>query len=85
MLTRLDNTPATVANAVAPYQPEAAWTGITGKGLRSQEYHQITHIQGDTLTFAAPIHHDVDSSGLWGLKPAPMLENVGFENLNVQR
>ncbi|OLQ74897.1 hypothetical protein BIT28_13130 [Photobacterium proteolyticum] len=84
MLTRLDNTPATVANAVAPYQPEAAWTAITGKGLRSQEYHQITHIQGDTITFAAPIHHDVDSGGLWGLKPAPLLENIGFEDLTFK-
>lgn len=84
MLTRLDNSVATVADAVAPYTPEPVWTVISGKGLRSQEYHQISAIHGNTISFNTPIHHDIDSGGLWGLKPAPLLENVGFENLTFK-
>ncbi|NQZ49626.1 MAG: DUF4955 domain-containing protein [Moritella sp.] len=83
MLTRLDDRRATINAAVAPYQTESGWTAINN-GLRSQEFHQITAISGNDITFAAPIHHAVTADGYWGLKHAAMLENVGIENLTLK-
>lgn len=83
MLTRLDDRRATIDAAVAPYQTESGWTAIN-KGLRSQEFHQITAISGNDVTFAAPIHHAVNADGYWGLKHAAMLENVGIEDLTFK-
>ncbi len=82
-LTRLDDRLATIEESVYPYQLESGWTALAN-GLRSQEFHQITKIQGNDVTFAAPIHHSVNADGYWGLKHAPMLENIGIENLTFK-
>ncbi|MCF2857805.1 DUF4955 domain-containing protein [Pseudoalteromonas sp. SMS1] len=82
-LSRFDPREDTIAEALSPYKLEGKWGGIK-KGLRSQEYHEITAIEGNQVTFAAPIHHAVQGDGYWGLKKATLIENIGIENLTIQ-
>ncbi|KZX02151.1 hypothetical protein JL49_02115 [Pseudoalteromonas luteoviolacea] len=82
-LSRFDPREETIAKALSPYKLDGKW-GLIKKGLRSQEYHQITAIDGEQITFAAPIHHEIQSDGYWGLKKATLVENVGIENLTIQ-
>ncbi|KZN54242.1 hypothetical protein N474_17985 [Pseudoalteromonas luteoviolacea CPMOR-2] len=82
-LSRFDPREETIAKALSPYKLDGNW-GLIKKGLRSQEYHQITAIEGDQVTFAAPVHHDIQGDGYWGLKKATLIENIGIENLTIQ-
>lgn len=82
-LARFDKRNKTIKKALFPYQPDPSWTSIN-KGLRSQEFHQIEAVSGNTVTFKAVIHHEVAGDGYWGLKKAPIIENVGFENLTFR-
>ncbi|MCF6441232.1 DUF4955 domain-containing protein [Pseudoalteromonas luteoviolacea] len=82
-LSRFDPRPETIAKALSPYKLDGKW-GMIKKGVRSQEFHQITAIEGNEVTFAAVIHHDVENDGYWGLKQARLVQNIGVENLTIQ-
>ena len=80
-LTRDDNFPAAVAEAVAPYTVDPAWTSIINDGVQVRELHQIVEISGNLITFKEPIHSDVTSSGNWSVVLYDPLEEVGVEDI----
>ena len=64
---------------------------IIKNGVKVFEYHQIQKVEGNTVTFYEPIHHEVDitytnfSGGYnWSLKDYPHYENVGIEDLTFK-
>ena len=80
-LHRQDNSPQAVAEALAPYPADPAWTSIINDGVMVDELHQIASISGNELTFKTPIHHDVTSTGSWSAIRFDPLEEVGVEQI----
>jgi len=66
---------------LAPKELDPAWERLAQDGLLIEEKHQIASIDGNTVTFAEPIHIDVDTTYDWTLQTYPHIEEVGFENL----
>ena len=65
---------------------------IIKNGVKVFEYHQIKAINGNTVTFYEPIHHEIDinytaftgESYNWCLLQYPHYENVGIEDLTFK-
>ncbi len=69
-----------VASELSPYSADASWT-IATEGVQVQDIHQIASIQGNVLTFAEPLMHEVDASWGWEIQSFSHYENVGVEDL----
>jgi hypothetical protein len=67
--------------ALAPFAVEPEWTGITQGRARAVEIHQIAALQGLRVTFAEPIHYDLQARHGWELRQHQPLTNVGVEDL----
>ncbi len=81
LLHVLDDSTEAVAAAVAPYEPDPAWKTLVESGVRVDELHQIEAIDGPRLTFAEPMHVDVDASRDWTVVGYDPLQEVGVEQL----
>jgi hypothetical protein len=80
-LHRLDNSPQAVAEAVAPYAVDPAWTSLINKGVAVDEHHLIESISGNAITFKEPLHSVVESNGNWSVVLFDPIEEVGVENI----
>jgi hypothetical protein len=80
-LHRLDNSPQAVAEAVAPYDVDPAWTSLINNGVAVDEHHLIESISGNAITFKEPIHSVVTSNGNWSVVLFDPIEEVGVENI----
>lgn len=64
----------------APFTPAGSET--LSKGVQVNSRHVITAINGNTLTFAEPIHYDVNANYAWEIrKPGNYLTEVGLEDI----
>lgn len=81
VLSMTDVSPAGVAAAVAPYPVDPAWKKIINNGFKIDEFHYITTVQGNKLTFKEPIHADVNVAKGWTVQPWSPLVEAGVENL----
>lgn len=66
---------------LSPYKWESTMTEIAEEGVRVEDYHQITAIDGKRITFKEPIMHEVEAKYEWELKKYNYYENVGIEDL----
>ncbi|MDP0498495.1 MAG: chondroitinase-B domain-containing protein [Verrucomicrobiota bacterium JB022] len=73
--------PDAAAPFLAPKELEPEWTQLTDEGLKVEEKHQIVAIDGNVVTFAEPIHMEIDPTYDWSLRTYPHIEEVGFENI----
>ncbi len=70
-----------IAEELKPYHVEERWTDLTKKGNNIYEYHLITAIEGNTITFKAPLMRGVEKKWGWAIYQFPHLEEVGVENI----
>jgi hypothetical protein len=80
-LHRVDNSAQAVAEAVAPYAVDTNWVNLINTGVLVDEINRIESIVGNVITFKAPIHSDVTSTGNWSVVLYDALEEVGVENI----
>lgn len=91
-----NNDPACVANELSPVQYTTAelnkMTDLVNNGVQVYEYHEIAKVEGNTITFKEPIHHEVDiqytaytgSSYNWRVSRYNHQNNVGVEDLTFK-
>lgn len=76
-----NNSPELIAKELAPYSVDTKWTDLTVNGVAVHDYHMITAISGNKVTFKEPIMHGVESKYGWFIRKFPRIEEVGVENL----
>ena len=76
-----DNNPELVEKELLPYKWESTMTNIAETGVQVEDYHLITAISGNKITFKEPIMHEVEAKYNWMLKKYYYYENVGIEDL----
>lgn len=81
LLSLKDNSPQTVAAAIAPYKPDPMWTKIIEQGVMIDEFHLVHKMDGNKLVFKEPIHADVKFSRGWKVIKYEPLEEVGVEDI----
>jgi hypothetical protein len=81
VLSVADNSPESVAAAVAPYPVDPAWKSLIEEGVQIDEIHHITAVAGNRITFKEPIHATVEAGKGWQVVKTQPLEEVGVENI----
>ena len=76
-----NNDPELVASELHPYEVQSEWTDIVNNGVQVTEYHEIARIEGNKITFKAPILYEVKSKWGWTLHEHNCHVGVGVENL----
>lgn len=76
-----NNDPVLVAEELAPHVTSSAWTELNNNGVQIDDYHQVKHISGNTLTFYEPIMRKIEAKWGWKIQKYPHYENVGVEDL----
>jgi hypothetical protein len=61
---------------------EYVWTNLTD-GLDKIEKHQIIDIDGNILSFAAPIIHEIDATDNWSIHLIKPATEIGIEDLTI--
>ncbi len=80
-LTLTNNDPELIAEELSPYSVDNKWTNLTKAGVRITDFHLVTKIEGNTLTFKEPIMRAVDARWGWTINRAPFIEEVGVEGI----
>lgn len=75
-----DNNPELVAKELSPYPVDPALTEIIN-GVQVRDMHQITAINGSTLTFKEPIMHAVESKYKWNVTKFLYTQENGVEDI----
>ena len=73
-----------IAQELSPYSVESHMTNIKETGVQVIDYHQVKSVSGNTLTFAEPIMHEVQSKWGWSIQKYPHYEMVGVEDLSFR-
>lgn len=76
-----NNDPALIAQELAPYEAESSWTDLLNEGVQVTEYHEIAQIEGNRITFKAPILHAIEAKWGWTLHEHNCHVGVGVEHL----
>ncbi|MFI3316248.1 MAG: DUF4955 domain-containing protein [Rikenellaceae bacterium] len=88
MLYVANNNPEFVNEELSPYtlsDISSNNTHIGGDtGVEVQDYHYVTSVDGNVLTFKEPIMRAVDAKWEWVIKSFPNYENVGVEDLTFE-
>lgn len=78
-----DNNPTLLAEEFAPYAVVPEYTSIAAE-INTWQFHKITTIDGNMVTFKTPIHKDIDITYNWYLEKLDLIEEVGIQDLNYQ-
>ena len=76
-----DNTAELVEKELLPYKWESTMTNIAETGVQVEDFHMISIIEGNKITFKEPIMHGVEAKYDWKLMKYSCYENVGIEDL----
>lgn len=76
-----NNDPELIANELSPYSVESDWTDLINEGVQVTEYHEIARIEGNRVTFKAPILHKVEAKWGWTLHEHSCQVGVGVEDI----
>ncbi len=76
-----NNDPEFIAQELSPYQVDPKWKQIIDGGNIIYEFQQVTAIDGNTITFKAPLMRDVETRWGWVVRKYPHLEEVGVEGI----
>ena len=82
-----DNNPDIVLSELSPYElkdinsDDENGLNIVKEGVQVEDFHMITSINGNTITFKEPIMHEVEARYDWMLMKYSHYENVGIEDL----
>ncbi len=72
--------PDRIQEHMGPYRVEPSMKKLK-QGLELREIHQITAINGNTLTLAAPMQVDIHPGDKWTVYRSDRTEEIGLENL----
>ena len=84
VLEVLSNSPDLIDYELGTLTPEPAWTRLLEEGVRVNERHQVSAVDGNRVSFFEPIHYDLNAAHGWHIRSFPHLEEVGFENLTFE-
>lgn len=76
-----NNDPSLIASELAPYEVQSDWTDLLSNGIQVTEYHEITKIQGNRVTFKAPLLHKVEARWGWTLHEHNCHIGIGVEDI----
>lgn len=77
--------PEAVPELLAGLKPWDIWTSTINKGIRiSGEKHRVERIEGNRLTFAEPIHTDIDPRYGWTVTACPLGVGWGVEDITFR-
>lgn len=78
-----NNDPELILDQVSPYTPES-WWDIVKNGVEIIDYQQIKSIDGNKVTFYAPVMTGVPGKYSMEIRKFPHYENVGVEDLTFK-
>ena len=78
-----NNDPDLIVEQVSPYTPES-WWDIVKNGVEIIDYQQIKSIDGNKVTFYAPVMTEVPGKYSMEIRKFPHYENVGVEDLTFK-
>lgn len=76
-----NNNPALIADELYPYEALPEWTDLLNNGVQVTEYHEIARIEGNRITFKAPILHKVEARWGWTLHEHSCQMGMGVEDI----
>ncbi len=77
--------PAAVPGLLDELEPWKLWSSTIKNGIRvSGEKHRVVAVDGQRITFAEPIHTDIDSAHGWTVRACPMGAGWGVEDLTFR-
>lgn len=76
-----NNDPALIAEELAPYSVESAWTELLNTGVQVNEYHEVAKIEGNKVTFREPLMHKIEAQWGWELHEHSCHSGVGVEDI----
>lgn len=76
-----NNDPALIADELHPYEALSEWTDLLNNGVQVTEYHEIARIEGNRITFKAPILHKVEARWGWTLHEHSCQMGMGVEDI----
>lgn len=79
-----NNDPELVAKEVAPYQILETMTNLTEGGVLVADYHQVTQVDRNRVTFKEPIMYPVEHKWGWTIRKYPNYTHVGVEDLTFE-
>ncbi|MFB9057819.1 DUF4955 domain-containing protein [Mariniflexile ostreae] len=80
----LNNSEDLIKYDLQPLVPESEWTSILNKGVKVNERHQVSSVDGNTVMLVEPIHYDIDAKHNWEVTTFTNIDHVGFENLTFE-
>ncbi len=85
-LTLKNNTPELITKELVPHPVADLLPNneMILSGVSVLDYHQVKSISGNSITFAEPLMHEVESKWGWKIQKYPHYENVGVEDLTLQ-
>ncbi len=79
-----DNSRELIERELLPYKAHSGMTGLLNDGVVVQDYHLITKIEGNVVTFKEPIMHEVDPQWNWDLRAYSYVRNIGVEDMTFR-
>lgn len=76
-----NNDPALIADELHPYEVMSEWTDLLNNGVQVTEYNEIARIEGNRITFKAPILHKVEAKWGWTLHEHSSQIGMGVEDI----
>lgn len=76
-----NNDPALIADELHPYEVMSEWTDLLNNGVQVTEYNEIARIEGNRITFKAPILHKVEAKWGWTLQEHSSQIGMGVEDI----
>ncbi len=76
-----NNDPKVVASELSPYSIGKGWSGMEYIGLQVYDYHLVTKVDGNEVTFKEPLMRQVAKSEKWFVQEFNHIEEVGVEDI----
>ena len=76
-----NNDPSFIAEELYPYEVDSEWTDILNNGIQVTEYNEIARIEGNKVTFKAPLLYKIEAKRKWTLHEHSCNIGVGVEDI----
>lgn len=73
-----------IEEELSPYSLDSRWTELAEQGVCVTDYHQISGIKGNTISFYEPLMHEIKAEYNWNICSYPHYSEVGIEDLCIK-